>query len=393
MTYDFNIIASREGSFCEKYDRREEIFGTQDVIPMWVADMDFLVAPFIKEAMVERAMLGEFGYGFRGEAYFDAIRQWVERRNGWNIKNKWIGFSPGVVCGIAIALRAFTNPGDKVIIQTPIYPPFARTILANDRQVVTNPLTRGVSKFEIDFQDLESKMKDAKALVLCNPHNPTGRVLTREELDKIGRLCVEHNVMIFSDEIHSDLIQKPCRHTHIASLGSEISKLCITFISASKTFNLAGLSTSAVIIEDKTVREQFNIEFNKLHADQGNVFGTIAMQTAYTQGDEWIDQLNVYLGANMDYVTDFITQNLPELKVFKSEGTYLLWVDFSAWGMSYNELYQHIITKARLGFDNGHRFGQEGDGYMRINIATSLAVIKEAMQRLLENRPYPKLTP
>ncbi|MFI3330974.1 MAG: PatB family C-S lyase [Rikenellaceae bacterium] len=387
MKHDFDSISEREGTCCEKYDLRKQIFSREDIIPMWVADMDFHTAPFITEALVKRATLGEFGYGFRSEDFFTSVSRWVARRNNWHIKNSSIGFSPGVVCGIAIALRAFTKEGDKVVIQPPVYPPFARTIIANGRIVSENTLVKTQNGFEIDFSDLDAKLTDAKALILCNPHNPTGRVFTTDELKRIEALALKHNVMIISDEIHSDLIQKPCRHTHIASLGQEISKKCITFISASKTFNLAGLSTSAVIIEDEQIRERYNAEFNKLHADQGNVFGTIAMQTAYDLGDEWLDELNEYLGKNLDYAVEFINTHMPELEVFKSEGTYLLWVNFKAWNLTHSELYEHIIHKAKLGLDSGLRFGAAGENYMRINLGTSLEVIKKALNQLLESRP------
>lgn len=386
MKYNFDKIPDRVGTDCEKYDHREPLFGRADVIPMWIADMDFDVAPFISEAIKRRAEHSVYGYGFRSDSYHRSIIDWVGRRNGWTIERQWLDFTPGVVSGFVFAIRALTNEGDSVVIQPPVYPPFARMINANGRRVVNNPLILGEGRFEIDFEDLDRKLAGARALLFCNPHNPTGRVFTPEELRRVGELCVKHNVVIISDEIHSDLIQKPHRHIHIASLSDEIASRTVTFIAPSKTFNLAGLSTSVSIVSDPELRRKLRTEYGKLHADQGNVFGTVALEAAYTNGDQWVDELNEYVGRNMDFVVSFIAENMPEVKTIRSEGTYMMWLDFSAWGMDQQTLYRHMIDRAALGLNNGILFGIEGEGFMRINLATSLEVVERAMNQLLDSR-------
>lgn len=384
--YNFDKIASRQGTCCEKYDHRELIFGREDIIPMWIADMDFEVAPFISDAIRRRAEHAVYGYGYRSDDYHRSIIDWVERRNGWKIERDWIDFTPGVVAGFVFAIRALTCEGDAIVIQPPVYPPFARMIDFNGRKIVNNPMRMVDDRFEIDFDDLDIKLCGAKALLFCNPHNPTGRVFSREELIRVGELCVKHNVLIISDEIHSDLIQKPCRHTHIASICDEFAERTVTFIAPSKTFNLAGLSTSVVITASDTLRRKMRAEFDKMHADQGNVFGTVALESAYTHGDRWLDELNEYVGGNMDFVIEFLAANMPEVHAFRSEGTYMMWLDFGAWNMDHDSLCQHLVEKAGLGLNSGRLFGVEGDGFMRINLATSREVVAQAMNQLLESR-------
>lgn len=385
--YNFDEIASREGTCCEKYDHRQMLFGRDDVIPMWIADMDFEVAPFISDAIRRRAEHPVYGYGFRSESYHRSIVNWVARRNGWTIESDWIDFTPGVVSGFVFAIRALTDPGDSIVIQPPVYPPFARMIDSNGRKVENNPMVWNGSRYEFDFEDLDRKLQGAKALLFCNPHNPTGRVFSCEELTKVGELCVKHNVLIISDEIHSDLIQKPCRHIHIASICEEFAQRTVTFIAPSKTFNLAGLSTSLSVVSDASLRQRMRAEYDRMHADQGNVFGTVALEAAYTHGDQWLDELIEYVGGNMDFVIKFIEENMPELHAFRSEGTYMMWIDFRAWGMTHEQLCDHLVAKAALGLNSGKLFGAEGEGFMRINLATSREVVAKAMNQLLNSRP------
>ncbi|MBQ4278938.1 MAG: PatB family C-S lyase [Rikenellaceae bacterium] len=382
--YNFDQIVDREGTNCEKYDSREAIFGRADVIPLWVADTDFAVAPFITEALVRRTAHPVYGYAFRDKAYHDAIAGWVGRRHGWPIDPAWLDFSPGVVAGLVFALRAFTDPGDRVVIQPPVYPPFARVTRLNGREVVNNPLRHDGDRYTIDFDDLDHKLNGAHALLLCNPQNPTGRVFDRDELMRVGELCVRHGVTIISDDIHADLIQKPYRHIPIASLSPEIAAHTVTLIAPSKTFNIAGLSTSVIITPDDTMRRRLRIELDKMHADQGNAFGTTALIAAYNHGDQWLDEFNDYIGGNIEYVCGFLAENLPSVKCHKPEGTYLMWLDFNAWGMPHDELYQWLIDEAGLGLNDGQRFGQEGIGFMRLNLGTSRAVLEQAMRQLLD---------
>lgn len=384
MDYNFDKVIPREGTSCEKYDLRGQLFGNPELIPLWIADMDFETPDFIVEAMNRRMRHPVFGYSFRDEDYNSAIVGWVGRRSSWTIDPAWLDFTPGVVAGIVFALRALTGEGDKVVIQTPVYAPFSRVTGQNKRSVVCNSLIENNGVFSIDFDDLDAKLADAKIMLLCNPHNPTGRVLTKDELERIGSLCIKHKVTIVSDEIHSDIIQKPFKHTHISSLSDEIAQQTITLIAPSKTFNLAGLSTSVAIIPNDELRKKFRDEFMKMHADQGNILGSVALEAAYRFGDEWVDQMNVYVGRNMDLVVDFMAANLPEIGCRKSEGTYMMWLDMRHYleTMSSKELTQLLIHKAGIGLSDGRVFGAEGHGWYRINVASPRSIIEKALAQL-----------
>lgn len=382
MRYDFDDIELRENTGCVKYDLREHLFGRGDVIPMWVADMDFKVLPEITEALRRRTEHPVYGYAVRPDGFYDSIIKWVDRRNGWKIERGWIDFTPGVVSGFTFAIRALTEPGDGIVIQPPVYHPFAGMIRANHREVVDNPLKLTTDGYEIDFDDLDRKLAGARLLLFCNPHNPTGRVFTREELERIGDLCIKHNVPVVSDEIHSDLVQKPYRHIHFASLSDALAQRTVTLIAPSKTFNLAGLSTSVAITAGDTLRRRLRTELDTLHVDQGNVFGTAALEAAYTHGDRWLDQLVEYIGGNMDFVLDFLSREIPRIKAFRSQGTYMMWLDMHGLGMEHEAMVDFVINKARLGLNDGAIFGSGGRGFMRMNLATSRKVVGRAMQQL-----------
>lgn len=383
MKYDFDRKVVREGSRCEKYDSRKEIFGRADVIPLWVADMDFEVAPFITEAILRRASHPVYGYEFRGKSFYESAVGWMARRHGWTTQPEWMSFTPGVVSGLVCAMRAVTAEGDGVVIQPPVYPPFARVTRSNGRQLVENPLRETPNGYEMDFEDLDRKLAGAKALLFCNPQNPTGRVFTREELERVGELCVKHDVILISDEIHCDLIQSPHRHVHIASLSEEVARRTITLVAPSKTFNTAGLSTSLAVIPDDSLRCRFRAEFDKIHIDQGNAFGAAALEAAYTYGDEWLDQLLDYVRGNMEYVVEFLGRNLPSVKTRLSEGTYMMWLDFRSWGLTADDLWHFLVFDAGLGLNDGARFGTGGECFMRINLATRHAVVEQALSQLL----------
>lgn len=384
MKYNFDAVIPREGTFCEKYDHRDLVFGRTDVIPMWVADMDFASPPPVLEAIARRLEHPVLGYSFRSDAYWQSIVDWVDRRNGWKIRREWLEFVPGVVPGLVLALRAFTRPGDGVVIQPPVYHPFARQTRLNDRVVIDNPVRLAGDRYEIDFEDLDRKLAGAKVFLMSNPHNPTGRVFTREELTRIGELCVKHDVLIFADEIHSDLIYKPNKHIHIASLDERFAARTLTFIAPSKTFNLAGLSTAAVIVPDAALLRQLQYEISKLHADQGSIFGSVALEAAYTHGEEWLEQLLGYLGGNVEYVLGFLLEKMPSVRAVRPEGTYLMWLDFSGWPLSHEELTRFMVEKAGLGVNEGSMFGEQGRGWMRLNIATRREVVRRAMEQLYE---------
>ena len=384
MKYDFDRLVPREGTKCEKFDRRQEIFGREDVIPMWVADMDFVAPAEVQEAIARRATHPLYGYSYRSDSYFEAIEGWVERRGGWKIRREWIDFTPGVVSGIVFALRAFTNEGDGVVIQPPVYHPFARQIRANGRRVIDNPLRiDDQGRFGIDFDDLDRKLSDAKVFLMSNPHNPSGRVYTRDELLRIGELCVRHDVLILADEIHSDLVYKPHRHIHIASLSEELARRTVSFFAPSKTFNLAGLSTSVAVTPDDSLRRRFRAECDKLHADQGNIFGAVALEAAYTYGDEWLEQLLDYLSGNIDYVVRFLREHIPSVRCVPPEGTYLMWLDFRRWPMTHEEIYRFLVEEAGIGPNEGAMFGEQGRGWMRLNVASPRPVVEQAMKQLL----------
>ena len=384
MKYNFDEVISREGTNCEKFDARTQIFGRADVIPMWVADMDFAAPPAVVEAIRKRAEHPILGYSYRSDNYWQSIIGWVDRHSGWKIQREWLDFTPGVVSGIVYALRAFTEPGDRIVIQPPVYHPFARQIRLNDRVVVNNPLRETNGHYEIDFEDLDRKLAGAKVLLMSSPHNPTGRVFTREELTRIGQLCVKHDVLILSDEIHGDIVYAPQKFIHIASIDETIAARTLTFIAPSKTFNIAGLSTSVSIVPNPVLNQRLQEEYAKMHADQGNIFGAVALEAAYTHGDEWLEQLLQYLKGNVDYVCNFLQERIPSIHCVPPQGTYLMWLDFREWGMTHEEIYQFLIDKAGWGVNEGSMFGEEGRGWMRVNIATQRSVLKQAMEQLYQ---------
>ena len=384
--YDFDTYIDRIGTDCEKYEDMKSVFGTDQVIPLWIADMDFATADFIVEAMERRMKHPIFGYTFRPQCYFDAIRGWVYRHSGWDIDTSWIAFSPGVVAGVTFGMLSCTKEGDGVVIQPPVYHPFGNTIRYNHRTVLNNPLIQdpATGEYRIDFDDLDQKLAQAKAFILCNPHNPTGRVFTREELLKIGELCKKHDVTIISDEIHCDFIFQPHEHIHIASLTEDLANRTITLIAPSKSFNVAGFSTAAAIIPNPERHAAYQAEVDKIHIENGNIFGSVALKTAYEQGDEWMRQLIEYLQGNVDFVYDFMTANIPSVHCYKPEATFLMWLDFRKWGMTQEELNRFLVHEAGLGLGDGSVYGIEGTGFQRLNIGTPRSVLQRAMNQLLE---------
>lgn len=384
--YDFDTYIDRIGTDCEKYEDLVRVFGTDRVIPLWIADMDFATADFIVEAMEQRMKHPVFGYTFRPQCYFDAIRGWVERHSGWRIDTSWIAFSPGVVAGVTFGMLSCTKEGDGVVIQPPVYHPFGNTIRNNRRRVLDNPLVQdpATGEYRIDFDDLDKKLAEAKAFILCNPHNPTGRVFTAEELLQIGELCKKHDVTIISDEIHCDFIFRPHKHIHIASLNEDLAGRTITLIAPSKSFNVAGFSTAAAIIPNAERHAAYQAEVDKIHIENGNIFGSVALKTAYEQGDEWMEQLVDYLQGNIDFVYDFMTSRIPSVGCYKPESTFLMWLDFRKWGMSQQELNRFLVEEAGLGLGDGSVYGVEGTGFQRLNIGTPRSVLQRAMNQLLE---------
>lgn len=382
MKYNFDEFINRENTASVKYDLRKEIFENPDVIPMWVADMDFKTPDFIVKAIKERLNHEVFGYSIRPKSYYQSIIDWVKRRHNWEIKEEWISFSPGIVPAINMAVLAYTDPGDKIIIQPPVYHPFFYAIKNNDRELVENPLNLRNGRYFINFKDLEDKLKDAKMLLLSNPHNPGGSVWTKDELEKLGGLCVKNNVLVMSDEIHADLVYKNYIYIPLASISNEIANYTVTFIAPSKTFNMAALATSSVISSNKELKEKYDKVLDAIHIGMGNVFGTVASEAAYTHGDEWLDQLVEYLEKNLNLLEDYIKEKIPQVKMIRPEGTYLVWLDCSDLDLKGKDLKKFMIEDAGLGFNDGRMFGTGGDGFMRMNIACPKQIVLDALIRL-----------
>lgn len=390
MIYNFDEIIARENTDCVKYDIRKLFFGTEDVLPMWVADMDFRTPDFIIGAIKERLEHEILGYSFRGKDFSRSIAGWMKKRHGWEIKENWVSFSPGVVLAVNMLVLALTNPGDKIIVQPPVYFPFFYAIQKNDRELVENPLKLENGRLNMDFEDLSEKAKGAKMIIISHPHNPGGSVWTKEELTKMAEICLENNVIMLSDEIHSDLIFPWNKHVPLASLSEEIAQQTITCNAPSKTFNLAGLATSFLIIPNPSYLQKYNEMLNdKLHANMGNLFGAVALVAAYENGEDWLRQLMDYVWINVEYVADFCEKHIPKIKVLKPESTYMIWLDCRELGLEGDSLKDFFVKDAKLGFNDGRVFGTGGEGFMRINVACPKATVEKAMNQLreaMENR-------
>jgi cysteine-S-conjugate beta-lyase len=381
--YNFDEIIPREGTNCIKYDAREWIFKTNDVLPLWVADTDFRTPDFIVDAIKNRAEHEIYGYTFKPESYFDAVIGWMKRRHDWKIEKEWISASPGVVAGLTLAVETFSKPGDGVVVQPPVYFPFFESVRGTKRKMIENPLKLENGRFTFDFDDLKSKIeKNTKLLLLCNPQNPGGMVWTQNELEELSDICLENNIMVISDEIHSDLVFSGNRHIPFATISEEAAKNSVVCMAPSKTFNVAGLASSLVIIPDKTKFARYERALNVGHLGMGNIFGSVALEAAYTSGDEWLEQLLVYLWENYLFLENFIKENLPKVKVMQPEATYLIWLDFREYGMNDEELMKFTVEKAKVGLNNGGRFGTGGDGWLRLNIGCPRSVLQEGLERL-----------
>lgn len=382
MKYDFDKIVNRADSNCVKYDLRQNVFGNPNVLPMWVADMDFETPDFARNAVMRRAEHPVYGYHFKDDAYFQSVIGWLKRRHQWEVKQEWMSFTPGVVCGFNMAVMAFTEPGDEVIIQSPVYPPFHHAATSHGRKLVYNPLIKGESHYEMDFDLLGKQARTAKLMILCNPHNPVGRCWTRDELLRVGEICLKNNVLVISDEIHCDLVLPGFKHTPFASIDEEFAQHSITFHAASKTFNLAGLATSTAIVPNKELRDRFNGYVHSMEAELGNIFGKVATEAVMNEGDEWLGQLLDYVQGNVDYVSDFLKENLPLVKFYKPQATYMMWLDFNGYGLDEETLWHKMTQEAQLGFNRGSDFGQEGTNFFRVNLACPRSTVEEAMRRL-----------
>ncbi|MCY6484073.1 pyridoxal phosphate-dependent aminotransferase [Clostridium aestuarii] len=383
MKYDFDKVINRIGTNTAKWDEVEMKFGTKDVLPMWVADMDFRIAQPIIDALKERAEHGIFGYTKMSDSYKEAVCSWMEKRHEWKIEKDWVIHSPGVVPALSIIVKEFTKPGDKIIIQTPVYYPFFDVVRDNNRELICNSVKFENEKYVMDYEDLESKIdENVKMMILCSPHNPIGRVWSKEELVKLGEICMKHNIMVVSDEIHADLVYKGHKHIPFASISEEFAQNSITCFAPSKTFNIAGLQSALLSIPNKEYYDKFSLALGALDIRRDNCFGAVATETAYTEGEEWLEQLLDYLEGNLEFLTEYCEERIPKIKVNKTEGTYLVWLDCHELGMSKEELGDFMIKEAKVALDHGYWFGPEGEGFARINIACPRATLEEGLKRI-----------
>lgn len=383
MKYNFDKIIDRRNTSSVKWDCNEQVFGSKDILPMWVADMDFESPSEVIEAIKKRAEHGIYGYTERPESMYKSVISWMEKRHGFKTEKDWYLFTPGIVTAINIAVMTYTKPGDKIIIQSPVYYPFSSAVTNNGRQVVSNDLKLQDGKYIMNYEDLENKIDSrTRMLILCSPHNPVGRVWTREELKKLGDICIKHNIIIVSDEIHSDLIYSKHKHIPMASISDEIAQNTITCIAPSKTFNVAGLETSAIIIPNSKLRDRFQISLDNIGLGMTNIFGIAAFEAAYSYGEEWLDELLKYLEGNVDYLIGFIEKKLPEIKVIRPDGTYLVWLDMRGLNMNADELKVFMVESAHLGLDDGYMFGEAGERFERVNIACPRSILEDGLNRL-----------
>ena len=378
--YDFDKIVDRRNTSSIKFDLRKQIFETEDLIPMWVADMDFETPEFIRNAVINRANHPIFGYSMRGESYNNSIKNWLSRRHGWEIDNSWIVFSPGIVPALNFSTLAFTKEGDGIIVQPPVYFPFFTAATDHGRILLENQLEYENDSYGIDFVDFENKAKSATMFFLSSPHNPVGRLWTRDELERLGNICVENDVIIISDEIHNDLILPGKTHVPIATISPEIADITITCIAPSKTFNLAGMATSSLIISNEELRQKFEKQLNAMHLSLGNVFGAVASEAAYNHGEIWLEELMNYINSNINLLLDELSET--KIKVIPPEATYMVWLDFRNTGLSDDEIKHKLIHEAKIGLSHGPLFGAGGEGFQRINLATPVSIVEEALEAL-----------
>ena len=384
MSYDFNYVIDRKNTNSLKYDFAVERGKPSDILPLWVADMDFRTPDEVLDAMQQTIAHGIFGYSEVKKDYFDILHNWFYKHFAWGPKEEWLVKTPGVVFAITLAIRAFSEQGDSILIQQPVYYPFHEAIKLNNRKLVVNTLTYENNEYTIDFNDFEQKIisEKVKLFILCSPHNPVGRVWSLEELTRLGEICLKHKVIVVSDEIHCDFTYPGYHHTIFAGINEEIADNCILCTSPSKTFNLAGLQISNIFIKNKKLRDKFNLELEASGYSQLNTVGLAACKAAYEYGDLWLTQLKAYLYDNLNFLRNFVSNRLPGIKLVEPQGTYLIWLDCTELKLSRKEMEQLIVYKAKLWLDPGHIFGASGEGFERVNIACPRSILQKALEQL-----------
>ncbi len=381
---NFDKIIDRRNTRCLKYDFAVERNMPADVLPLWVADMDFATSCYIEDAIMERAKHAIYGYSEVKTPYFDILKKWMQKHHDWDIQRKWLVKTPGVVFALAMAVKAYTEPGDAVLIQQPVYYPFSEVIKDNGRNVVSNTLYLGEdNRYHIDFEDFEQKIvaHKIKLFLLCNPHNPVGRVWSKEELTRLGDICVKYHVTVVSDEIHEDFVFKG-KHQVFANIKKEYEDITVTCTAPSKTFNIASLMISNILIPNPELKRKFKHQMDAAGISQLNVLGLVACEAAYEHGEEWYQAMHAYVKANIEFVKQYVEEQLPGVNMVEHEGTYLVWLDFRGTGLGVEELDDKIINQEKLWLDSGKIFGSCGEGFQRINVACPRKVLEEAMDRI-----------
>ena len=384
MKFDFDTVVNRKNTNAIKYDLAKKRGKPEDAVSLWIADMDFPTAPCIQKAVAEKAAHGIWGYSRPDNRYYDALKKWYKERHNFEVQNEWVVNTPGVCFALSTAVKAFTKEGESVLIQKPVYYPFFNIINSLQRKVVNSSLILKNNHYEIDFDDFERKIvqENVKMFILCSPHNPGGRVWTKQELQKISEICLAHNVLVVSDEIHSDITFGSNVHTVYGSLSEQALKNSIICTAPSKSFNLAGLQFSNIFIADEKLRKAFSKELDKTGYDEPSVFGIVAATAAYSEGADWFDSVKSYIWENILFAKNYIEENASQIKVLVPEGTYLLWLDFSKTGLSDSEINDRVLNKAKVWLDSGSMFGKEGEKFQRINCATPRIILEDALKRI-----------
>ncbi|MFN8209023.1 MAG: PatB family C-S lyase [Bacteroidales bacterium] len=383
MKYNFDEIIERGNTGCVKYDLLESLYGKKDLLPFWVADMDFRTPPPVAEVIEKKLRHGIYGYPVITDNFYQAIIHWLTRRHGWQAMREWIVFTPGVVPAINLAVMAYTKPGDKIIVQPPVYFPFFSAVKNNERELVFNPLREEEGRYFMDLEDLERKAGNgARILIFCHPHNPVGRAWTIDELSEVSRICKKYGLLILSDEIHADLMLHGRKHFPMASLDEETAAITVTFMAPSKSFNLAGLTSSFLVISNPSLRKNYMEILERVHIGMGNTFGLAALEAAYLGGEDWLNQLLEYLRGNLEFLLQYLRNNLPMITPVVPEATYLVWLDFRKTGMSQQAIVEFLVHKAGLALNSGGTFGPGGEGFMRMNIACPRATLEKGLRQL-----------